>query len=729
MPGPVKQFVDFSNNTANDTGENTATSIQPILNGETLEQTVLQRPSEGLRQRTEAVRNVETDSLYLRDADRNLIIAGPGQITWAGSTTAAADGIPVVTNSLYILPMLTPGFNQAPPVPPIASAYGTLHLKRASDSMDSILVTSQRRSYAAGDQISVQVTPGAVFSCVLDVESGYQRTIKIIAAPTTNLSATIAALNLLAPTTIGDTALLVTAVLEGGALGTDLLLTTQAKQFVSGNYDGEGHTITPANLASFFVSNPTQALAEGDTLCVNFPMVTDTATTSGRRQTLPENTNTAIPAAAFFNSRVHPENLVNALPICKVVNNKLVFATGTEIQPGSVAAPLSASLASDVAYGGGGNWADGTTNPATTVEGQLDKIVSDLAGATGTGKIQGSIVNAGEIAAGTLATQIIALATNWLKLNRNNAVSGINTFSAQNIFSAIQDFQTSVLAGTGLGVSNAHADTARRILTAVPAKATLLDRVDTGTARETIRTYITTISGFLGYMVTMNAFYDNAAGMWTQDDITADSLGWQYASADGAGGDQSFVRFLRIAAGGGPVAGFPSAGSVGPVNSTDGVGLVDASGNTLRLGAASGILDFGFSSGVQTNPSSAAGSTNLLRSKNIPKCWGQLQLIFGGGVTVVDGFNVTQAVRVNGSYTVNGAVRVDIANNMNSAAYSIQLSNIKLNADSVCIPYIAVQTAADFTIRANDLFNVEVDLSANFLNPYIYFTVFGQQGT
>jgi hypothetical protein len=342
MPGPIKQFIDFKNNTNADTGENNTGSIQPIVNGENVDQTVLQRPSESLRQRTEAVRNVETDSLYLLDSDRSLIIAGPGRITWPGSTTAAATGIPVLSDNLYLLPMLTPGFAQAAPIPPVASAFGRLHLKRASDSMDSIVVTSLRRSYAAGDQINVVVSAGLVFSCVLDVETTYQRTIRIVATGTTTLSVVIAALAALTPTgPVGDTTPIVTAALEGGALGTDLLLTTQARQYMSGNYDGEGHTITPANLASFFVSNPLQALAEGDTLCVNYAMVTDTASTGGRRQAIPENANTAIPAGAYFNSRSHPENLVNALPICKVVNGNLVFSTGIEVIAGDVNVPLS----------------------------------------------------------------------------------------------------------------------------------------------------------------------------------------------------------------------------------------------------------------------------------------------------------------------------------------------------------------------------------------------------
>lgn len=406
MSGSVKQFVDFTGNTNNDTGENNASSIQPIANGEVVDATVAGRPNESLRQRTEAIRDAMADTLYLRDADRTLVITGPGKVTWPGSTTAAQTGIPVISNVLWILPMLSPGFAQTSPVPPVASAFGVLHLKRSSDNTNAILVTSQRRSFAAGDQINVTVSSGASFSCVLDVETGLRRTIKIVATGATTLGATITALNGLTPPAPDNTQLVV-AALEGGALSGDLLLTTQARQLVTGNYDGEGHTITPANLAGFFTSNPTQALAEGDTLCAQFDSVIDTASTGGRRQATPENSNTSIPSASFFNSRVHPEHLVNALPICKVVNGRLVFGTGTEVPAGSVAFDLSSPIASNVTYGGGGVWADGTTNPTTTVETQLDKIISDLGTGTGTAKIQGAVVGPlGEVPTGTLFAQL-----------------------------------------------------------------------------------------------------------------------------------------------------------------------------------------------------------------------------------------------------------------------------------------------------------------------------------
>lgn len=339
MSGNVKQFVDFSTNTNNDTGENTSSSIQPYNDGETINQTTLRRPDESLRQRSEAVRNAMGDTLYLRDSDRNLVITGPGRITWPGSTTIAATGIPVLTDTLYVIPMLTPGFAQAAPVPPVASVFGTLHLKR-NDLVNAILVTSMRRSYAAGDQINIQVTAGSVFSCTLLASTNYQRTIQIVATASTTLSTVISALNALLPTAPDNTQL-VNAALEGGALGTDLILTTQAKQYVSGNYDGEGHALTPANIAAFFTANPTSALAEGDSLCIQYATVTDTASTGGRRQALPENSNTAVPVGSYFNSRVNPEKLVNAIPICKVVNGALVFGTGVEIPAGGTNQSLS----------------------------------------------------------------------------------------------------------------------------------------------------------------------------------------------------------------------------------------------------------------------------------------------------------------------------------------------------------------------------------------------------
>ncbi len=429
MSGNVKQFVDFTGNTNNDTGENNASSIQPIVNGEVVDATVSGRPGESLRQRSEAIRDVMTDSLYLRDSDRNFVAFCLGGVTWPGSTSNSQTGIPILTNAMYLVPMLTPGAVQIG-APPVASAFGVLHLKRSSDSANSISVTSRRRSYAAGDQINVTVTSGASFSCSLDVETGLRRTIKIVATGSTTLGAVISALNGITPPAPDNTQL-VTAALEGGASSGDLLLVPQARQLVAGNYDGEAHQLSPSALSSFFTSNPTQALAEGDTLCIRYDMVTDIASTGGRRQSLPENSNTTISAGSLFNSRVHPEFLTNALPVCKVLNNKLVFATGVEVPEGAVNYPLSGA-AQGIGYGGGAAWADATANPATTVEGQLDKIITDLGAGSGTAKIAGPAVGpGGDVGAGTLFAQLGSLVTLINDTKNQNAVRFLDGFAAQ----------------------------------------------------------------------------------------------------------------------------------------------------------------------------------------------------------------------------------------------------------------------------------------------------------
>lgn len=67
--------------------------------------------------------------------------------------------------------------------------------------------------------------------------------------------------------------------------------------------------------------------------------------------------------------------------------------------------------AAAVDYAGGGNWANGTTNPATTVEAQLDKIIADLAATSGAPKV-GAAATAGSpnsLGAGTVKSQLDAL--------------------------------------------------------------------------------------------------------------------------------------------------------------------------------------------------------------------------------------------------------------------------------------------------------------------------------
>lgn len=78
--------------------------------------------------------------------------------------------------------------------------------------------------------------------------------------------------------------------------------------------------------------------------------------------------------------------------------------------------PTNAHVATAIAYVGGPAWADGTPNPFNHVEGQLDKIISDLATGSGTGKIRynGSgftFADGSNLAAGNLETVLDTLVT------------------------------------------------------------------------------------------------------------------------------------------------------------------------------------------------------------------------------------------------------------------------------------------------------------------------------
>lgn len=125
----------------------------------------------------------------------------------------------------------------------------------------------------------------------------------------------------------------------------------------------------------------------------------------------------------------------------------LFLATATSVAAGNPIAVISTSgqnlialslsqigQASNIQYGGGGAWSDGTTNPATTVEAQLDKIISDLSPTTGGAKIGGAASGA-DIAAANLNTQIANLAVNWGKLARTNTWSAVQTFSGSPVMS------------------------------------------------------------------------------------------------------------------------------------------------------------------------------------------------------------------------------------------------------------------------------------------------------
>lgn len=88
--------------------------------------------------------------------------------------------------------------------------------------------------------------------------------------------------------------------------------------------------------------------------------------------------------------------------------------------------------AADIDYGGGNAWADGTTNPAVTVEAQLDKIINVLAAVGGGGGDGASKVGSDattHMLAGTLRSQIEDLDDKAARIDLQNIFAEKQTFN------------------------------------------------------------------------------------------------------------------------------------------------------------------------------------------------------------------------------------------------------------------------------------------------------------
>jgi hypothetical protein len=148
----------------------------------------------------------------------------------------------------------------------------------------------------------------------------------------------------------------------------------------------------------------------------------------------------------------------------------------------------AAHAAAALSYAGGSAWADGTTNPASTVEAQLDKIVSDLAALAGAARI-GAAASAG-IPAGSVRSQLDYLVS----------IAGANPATA-NTWTAAQTFNGAT------GDSSAALKT-----TAVPSIRKLLWEI-AGTGNYSYRFYSTNRTMEL----TLNARWQS--GSWVKDNV------------------------------------------------------------------------------------------------------------------------------------------------------------------------------------------------------------------
>lgn len=326
--------------TATDTGETDSTAIAPVNDGEPANQTILRRPPENLRGRTEAVRQFIADQLVLRDFDRNTILWGGGDITFTGANPTYTGTISITSN-LYLGSAATPGNNASAPY--IVSSPSSLTI--GTPANNELVFTSVKKAYQGSDpllakvnDISVEIVSGGSPSIVVNGGGGILNNIYITITGTTTCTDVI---NLVT----GDpgASALVTVALGAGSTGTNLAPLWSVTEwagdytlrFLQGGVPGIVHEITDVVLSAFFgtVANQLQA---GDSLAIQYDKLFDTAGLGGRFQSTAENGMIGIPTGSLFNTRREPEKIPNCIPICKCLDDDtLLFLDGSLITRGS----------------------------------------------------------------------------------------------------------------------------------------------------------------------------------------------------------------------------------------------------------------------------------------------------------------------------------------------------------------------------------------------------------
>lgn len=391
--------VDFRT-AAGDTGRfSSSDSIQPVADGESADQAVLRRPTENVRARSDELRGLLRGLVMKYDFHPGLY--GGGTITSDLPTGGSGVMTFTITEDLYALPYATAGGDTTAPY--LVSTKSALSI--GTPSTNELVFTSVQKAAegagSAGDvnRISVEINDGGAgaslaitvtsLDIVIQIDEGVHTCTQVINLVTGDAPAS----------------LLVTCALGSGSTGVNTAPSHEAwsnyeDRFLRGGVPGLAHLITAAGLVSFF-SVGANELLRGDTLAINYDKIFRAATTGGRLQSTPENTNINVDSA-LFNTRRYPEYVPNCIPICKRADPyDLIFFDGTLIREGHPAQLSAGSLANTNAQSGPLttplNWdriGDGPDhNPPTTIREALDNAdgrINEVSvvltvGATGSG--------------------------------------------------------------------------------------------------------------------------------------------------------------------------------------------------------------------------------------------------------------------------------------------------------------------------------------------------------
>ena len=389
-------------------------SIKPTTDGERAHQTVFRRPTDNIRQRTEALRDAGEQAKYLMDQTRWVITPGRAdgvsmlplepmaEIAWN-----PLSGIFTFSEAVVLQPLNTPdtdkqetvSFSFTDGIPNTANVDftpiggGDGDAKRAYNGANLIRV----KWFAAdpGDMGSA-VIPGKVDITVTG-DPVHVLNITIADDDTAQMSDLSNALTIVAAsiTSMGLT------YSVGGTMSTYLeyLDITNTDFVFTGNFDREVHYIPTTTWSDFFAEP--NALGDGDTLCISWQYyVEPDPGIDGRRQRIPSNITvaepdhtTVLPSQLFITSD-EPEKIPFAIPIVKRIGDDLFWIDGgvstanaNNTYPGEhgVTVDRIVDAPDDIALNITSGWY--TTDPPSwaataTVNSAINGILDDLARVT-----------------------------------------------------------------------------------------------------------------------------------------------------------------------------------------------------------------------------------------------------------------------------------------------------------------------------------------------------------
>ncbi len=355
--------------------------------------------------------------------------------------------------------------------------------------------------------------------------------------------------------------------------------------------------------------------------------------------------------------------------------------------------------AADIDYAGTGTWLDGVTNPAASVEAQLDKLKDDLGNASGSGATKLSIADSvATLGDGTtiqptpnhvrsfleLLIGAIGGATGGEKIGTNAIASSPSSLAGVTVDAQIIELLALVnargrLAGTNAWTGSQTFNTPV-ILGPVATEANLLGEnfkmspVDPGTTAWEFNKLFeidgnTTLFSVRiwqastlaeapddGIVITLNADYDGA--VWSKDDTALLSRMYAWGTTG--------VRFKSRPSGAGTWAdsAWDETNFLLTMSASgDADTVMDLRNAKITLGdVAAGV-------GINTNPlQSATPDVNTIYSKSMVKAWGFIEVSATGTINTDEGFNFSVAAPGG----VNG-LDITFRNALSDADYSVVL--------------------------------------------------------